>query len=124
MWDQTDSPEIPDRGKTSKIPRPCFGVSKYLDEITDVDSRGQEIADADNRSEKSYPCEVADVEHELLAGVAQGGGGEGGAGVLRVGGLPAVAVCRRLAKHKNHHQRFQLTGKIPTFHWLWGSITH
>ena len=27
QWDQTDSPEIPDRGKISETPRPPFGVS-------------------------------------------------------------------------------------------------
>ena len=26
-WDQTSSPEIPDRGKTSEIPQPPFGGS-------------------------------------------------------------------------------------------------
>ena len=26
-WDQTDSPEIPDRGETSEIPQPPFGDS-------------------------------------------------------------------------------------------------
>ena len=26
QWNQTDSPEIPDRGETSEIPRPPFGV--------------------------------------------------------------------------------------------------
>ena len=42
----------------------------------------------------SYPCEVADVEHELLAGVVGGSGGERGAGVLGVGGFAAtVTVC-------------------------------
>ena len=25
IWDQTDSPEIPDRWETSEIPRPPFG---------------------------------------------------------------------------------------------------
>ena len=28
MWDQTDSPEIPDRGETSEISRPPFGDKK------------------------------------------------------------------------------------------------
>ena len=27
-WDQTDSPEISDRGETSEIPRPPFGAQK------------------------------------------------------------------------------------------------
>ena len=43
---------------------------------------------------KTYPCEVANVEHELLAGVVGGSGGKGGTGVLGVWGLAAaVAVC-------------------------------
>ena len=36
-WDQTDSLEIPDRGETSEIPRPPFGVLITLLGVLDVD---------------------------------------------------------------------------------------
>ena len=49
MWDQTGSPEIPDREETSEIPRPPFGgdVQKQ-----DLQTRAQQT---EEKSEKKTP---------------------------------------------------------------------